>query len=170
MFEFLIGLGVTYLLTWPTLIGIALLAVIVEHNEGTGFAVFLTLVAGAISYFFFHLTWQETLMYLAGYIVAGCLWSFWRYKRYVEKRVEKSIEDNDNVSERKRLAERLRPTNMLSSITAWIVVWPFSFVEHMTSDIIDAIQRLVKTVFRGIYNRIYLAAIKPLKVDLDATN
>jgi hypothetical protein len=52
---------------------------------------------------------------------------------------------------------------MWPSITAWVMIWPFSLIENFVGDIINAIQALVKKVFRGIYYKIYDSAVEALK-------
>jgi hypothetical protein len=54
---------------------------------------------------------------------------------------------------------------MLDTITAWILIWPFSLTENLCGDIIHFIETLVKKVFKGVYNRIYENAVGQLIKD-----
>jgi hypothetical protein len=132
-----------------------------EHNAARGWAVFTALVVLAVSYFFFNVSLLALAAYAAGYIVVGLVWSWYRYKRHAASVV---AEHRDSTaSQKERALAALHPKAMLSTITAWIMVWPFSLVENFVGDIINAIQLLVTKFFRGVYHSIYDAAVSALK-------
>lgn len=158
MFAFVAG----FLLSWPALIGLALIGVLFEHNGARGWAVTTALVLAASAYFFFAVPLLTILIGAAAYLVAGVAWSVWRYKRYVDKTVEKYKAENEAV--RRRVIEALHPKAMLSTLTAWILIWPFSLVENIAGDLINAIQALVTKVFRGVYHSIYNKAVAALNL------
>lgn len=157
IFGFFAGL----LITWPALAIVVVLGVIFEHNEAHGFATFLALVAMVTSYFLFHVSLLMILYGAIAYIVIGLVWSFYRYKRHADKVVARN-EGKDRAT-KERALEALHPKNMLSSITAWILIWPFSVVENAIGDIINAVQLLVTKFFRGVYHRVYDSAVNALK-------
>ncbi len=149
-----------FLLTWPAIIALIFLGILFEHNGARGWAVFAALALAAVSYFFFHVALMSIAIGAAGYLAIGVVWSFWRYKRHAADVVEKF---KDAVQRDKDMAiARLHPTAMLSTITAWIVIWPFSAVENIAGDLITAIQTLVSKIFRGVYHRIYDTAVGQL--------
>ena len=150
-----------FLLTWPALIVLLIMGILFEHNGARNWAVFTALVVMAVSYFFFAIPLMTVLLGAVGYVVIGLIWSFYRYKRHASD----VVEANKNASEtaRQYAIRDLHPKEMLGTITAWIVVWPFSLVENFVGDIITGIQTLVQKVFRGIYHRIYDAAVEQLK-------
>jgi len=156
VFGFIGGL----LLTWPAFIALILLGILFEHNGARSWAVFSALVLAAVSYFFFHVALMSIVIGAAVYLAIGVVWSFWRYKRHAADVVEKfkyaAKQDKDEA------LRRLHPKAMLSTITAWIVIWPFSAVENIVGDLITAIQTLVSKIFRGVYHRIYDAAVGQL--------
>lgn len=167
MIEFITGIFFGYFLNWPVFVGLMLLGVIFEFNEARGMAIFTAILTGLIAFFFFNIPVETLGIYAIAYVVIGVVWSFWRYKRYVDRKI---AEDFPTCTARgkEHLIERLKPTNMLDTITAWIIVWPFSMVENLTADLLTAIEELVRTVFKGVYNRIYKAAIG--KLDLSELN
>jgi hypothetical protein len=63
---------------------------------------------------------------------------------------------------RKGAADRLHPLAMLSTLTAWVIIWPFSMVENLAGDVINMIRTAISTVFRSVYNRIYESAVRDL--------
>lgn len=138
-----------------------LLGILSEHNESSGWAVFWMVLAAGVAWIAFSLPLMWLAIGAVAYIVIGLFWSFWRYKRHVSKMVEKHKESSS--MERERVLRQLHPKEMLGTITAWIVVWPFSLVENLVGDIINFIQSLVTKFFRGVYFRIYDAAVAALK-------
>jgi len=142
------------------LIGLFVLGILFEHNGARGWSVFSAIVTAAVAYFFFSVSLLTIAIGAAAYIVIGLVWSFWRYKRHAANVVEEYRQASQ--SEKERALRRLHPKEMLGTITAWILIWPFSFVENMIGDFITAIQTLITKVFRGIYHRIYDSAVAAL--------
>lgn len=148
---------------WAVLILVVLfvLGIFSEHNDSRGWSIFFMLIAAGVAYLAFSLSWTMLAVYAGGYLVIGLFWSFWRYKRHAEKVVEQH--KNADAREKQFALARLHPKEMLGTITAWIMVWPFSFIENMVGDLINGIQMLITKVFRGIYHRIYDAAVAALQ-------
>jgi len=138
-----------------------LFGIFAEHTESSGWAIFFMILAVTVAFFTFSFSWLTLALGAVGYIVVGLLWSFWRYKRHAQKVVADN--KNSSASEKQRVLERLHPKAMLGTITAWIVIWPFSMVENLVGDIINFIQELVTKFFRGVYHRIYDAAVSALR-------
>ena len=148
-------------LSWPGLIGLLILGTIFEANEAHGWAMFMGVVSAVVAYFFFAIPLMTLLVYAACYLAVGFIWSFWRYKRHAQKVV---ANNKDALShEKERALRNLHPRVMLSTITAWIVIWPFSMAENLVGDIINFVQELVTKFFRGVYHRIYDSAVAALK-------
>lgn len=146
----------TYFLTWPALVALCVLGIWAEHSEARGFAVFWALVAGVTAFFYFNVSLTSVAICSIGYVCFGIVWSFYRYKRFMVAKV-KDITENHPMN--LHTIERYHPTKMLDTITAWIIIWPFSLIENLCGDIINGIENLVKNVFKGVYNRIYHAAL-----------
>lgn len=166
MFEAIGLFFAAYLLTWPTLVGILLLGIVFEHKGARGWAVFTGIVAMAVSYFYFEVTLQAILYWALAYLAIGLVWSFWRYNVYAKETVKwiKTLQVPDKFSEsyRQTHIDNLAPSKNLDRITAWIIIWPFSAIENILGDVINAIQSLVTRVFKGVYSKIYLSHIKSL--------
>lgn len=158
-----IGFIAGFMLSWPALVILAILGVLFEYNEARGMAIFVTLVLAVTAFFFFNVSLVTLAMYAAGYIVVGAIWSFWRYKRHVDVVVEEN--KNRDKTYKERALAQIHPTEMLGTITAWIIVWPFSMVENLVGDILNFIQSLVTKFFRGIYMRIYGNAVSALRTE-----
>lgn len=154
------GFAAGMLFTIPALIAIVILGILFEHNGARGWAVASSLGAMVIAFFFFNVSLLSLAMYAAGYIVIGLIWSFYRYKRHAGDVVEEHR--NKSAHEKEAALKRLHPKAMLPSITAWILIWPFSLVENFVGDLITGIQTLVSKIFRGIYHRIYDSAVAAL--------
>lgn len=162
MIEFVMG----FMLSIPTLIGLLVVGLLFEHNDWTGTAIFLALVATVTGVVYFDVSWQNIAYGVLAYAVAGVVWSFYRYKRFVSERVAtfkanssgKALTTGDLQS----IGHALHPAKNIGSITAWIMVWPFSLVDNLISDAINTVQTLIKTVFRSVYTRIYDKAMADL--------
>ena len=150
-----------FMITWPALIALLVLGILFEHNDAHGWAVFTALITAVVLYFFFSVPLLTLAIGAVVYVAAGLLWSFWRYKRHVADAIEEYKDARPD--QKARVLEYLSPKAMLSTITSWIIVWPFSMIDNLVFDIIDGIQTLVKKVFHGVYNRIYESAVAQLK-------
>lgn len=148
---------------WAVLIlGVLFLfGILSEHNESSGWAVFWFLLAAGVAYIAFNISLMMLAVGSVAYVAIGLFWSFWRYKRYVSKKVAEYKERD--AREREHILRKLHPKEMLGTITAWIVVWPFSMVGNLVGDLIDFIQSLVTKFFRGVYFKIYDSAVAALK-------
>lgn len=146
----------TWLLTWPALVAFCFFAVLAEHNESRGFAVFWALAAAVASFFYFDVPLSSIVICSVGYLCFGIAWSFYRYKRFIVAKIESLNEANHSFN---RVSD-YHPSKMLDTITAWIIIWPFSLIDNLCGDIINGVETLVKKVFKGVYNRIYENAIQ----------
>lgn len=158
--EFLFGLFVGYVATWPGLIILLVLGTIAESYEAHGFAAFMGIVSAITAYFFFHVDPATIVAYIAVYFAIGFGWSIWRYKRYASDVVEQNKTGSEY--DRKRAIERLHPTKMLGTLTTWVFIWPFSMVENVAGDLVKLVQTTITQVFKSIFNRIYESAVKQL--------
>ena len=156
MLETILLFTTAYVLTWPVLVTLCVLGIWCEHSESRGFAVFWALIAAAVAFFYFKVSLIDIAIYSGAYLVVGVVWSFYRYKRFIVAKIESMREMNHTIVS----IEYYHPSRMLDTITAWIIIWPFSLIENLCGDIINGIETLVKKVFKGVYNRIYESAIK----------
>ena len=150
-----------FLLTWPAFIVLVVLGILFEHNGARSWAVFTALVSMVVAYFFFNVSLVSLAAGSVAYIAIGLVWSYWRYKRHAEKVVEQNRDTS--ASNKERVLAQLHPKAMLGTITAWIMIWPFSMVENIVGDLINGIQLLVTKFFRGVYHRVYDSAVAALK-------
>lgn len=140
---------------------LALLGILSEHNKSSGWAIFWLVLAGVVAFIAFNVPLMVLGLAAAAYIAVGLVWSFWRYKRYVNEMVTQHRASDARTKE--DVLRKIHPKNMLGTITSWIIVWPFSFVASIVGDLINFIQSLVSKFFRGVYFRIYDAAVSALK-------
>jgi hypothetical protein len=160
-FASLFAFAAGFLLTWPALIALIVLGILFEHNGARGWAVFAALVSMGVAYLFFNVSLIALGIGAVAYIAIGLFWSFWRYKRHAEKVVEANRDTS--ASNKERVLAQLHPKAMLGTITAWIMIWPFSMVENIVGDLINGIQLLVTKFFRGVYHKVYDSAVAALK-------
>jgi len=149
--------GLAFLATWPAILVLCILGIWCEHGESRGWAVFWALVAGVSAYFYFEVPLQRIAIASVGYLCFGLVWSFYRYKRFITAKAEEYAGMKTDWMDLG--IQRFHPSKMLDTITAWIIIWPFSLIENLCGDIINGIETLVKRVFNGVYTRIYNAAV-----------
>jgi hypothetical protein len=164
MFEFF-GLIATLVMGWAWILlpALVLLAIFLEHHSRHGWVLFFGLCILGISHFYFAIPIITLLLYSAGYIPVGILWSFWRYKRHTTTMVDR-INKMDPGHYRQEAIRKLHPMEMIGTLVTWIMIWPFSVIENLIKDILSAIESLVTRVFRGVYHRIYEKALSQIKV------
>ena len=155
MIDSFIAFVLLWAFSWPALVFYVLLGIWSEYTEARGFAVFWAIIAALSAFFYFDVSLRDLAIYVVGYLVAGVIWSFFRYKRFIVAKVELYKEVDPLNTHR---VTNYHPSNMLDTITAWIIIWPFSLIENLCGDIIHGIETLVKKVFKGVYNRIYESA------------
>jgi hypothetical protein len=167
MTEFFTGLITGYVLTWYGTLAFILLGIFAERNESFWSVLCLAIVASIV---YTMASPSITIGMLAlgviGYLILGLAWSFWRYRKFVNKQVIKINEtfhrfySNHNYPEYfDREVKQLHPSNQVNHIVAWILAWPFSLIESGIGDLIDFAKSLVTTVFRSVYAKIYDSAI-----------
>lgn len=132
-----------------------------EHNKSSGWAVFWLILALPVAWLTFSVSWITLAVGAAAYIAIGLVWSWWRYKRQITETIEK-YKSSDSYA-REAALRSVHPKQMLGTITAWVVVWPFSMVENVVGDVINFVQTLITKFFRGIYYSIYNSAVEKLK-------
>ena len=152
---FIAGWGIFFL------VALALLGIFAEHGNSRGWSIFWLLLAAGVAWITFNISLTMLAIGAVGYVVIGLFWSFWRYKRHATKVVEKN--QGATSQEKERALRDLHPKQMLGTITAWILIWPFSMIENVVGDLLTAIQMLVTKFFRGVYHRVYDSAVAALK-------
>lgn len=148
------------MLSWPFLIAVLLFGVLAEHSSSRGFAVFFAIIAAIVAYFLFSIPLVTLAIAAGGYVVIGLVWSFWRYKRHADATIAEY--KHSSAHDREYALRRLHPKAMLGTISAWVIIWPFSLIENLVGDVITAIHTMISKVFRGVYYRIYDSAVTKL--------
>jgi len=96
---------------------------------------------------------------LVGYFLVGALWSFFRYKRYINERIQEHRERGWKVD--RSFINSMKPSNCAYDIFIWISVWPASMAENLIDDATKYVQKL----FSGVYRRIFESATKDIVLD-----
>jgi hypothetical protein len=140
-----------------------LVGVLFESYDSTGWATFVGVITGVVSYAFFKIPLVDLIIYGVAYLIVGFFWSFWRYKRHSRDVVERCI--GADASVKKIALYNLYPTRMLDRITQWVLIWPFSMVGNFIGDFVKLIQTAITKYFRSIYHKIYNQAVSDLNID-----
>jgi hypothetical protein len=171
MIEAVIAFFALYFFSLPALIAIAVFAVWMEHIDCRAWTMLAMALVLGIAVSLYKVPYEHLLYGAIAYIAIGTIWSFWRYKRYVAEKLEKfkKIKEPRNTDKRMFVNE-IDFTKMVNTIVAWIIVWPFSVIEMAISDLLDAIDTLVRTVFKRVYTAIYNSALKDADIDITEIN
>lgn len=107
-----------------------------------------------------QLDWRTIGLGALIYIVAGIIWSVYRWYRYVHDYVDNYKEKNPTFKKHGKLSEsdleylksRIDVTDNKSRICTWIGYWPWSLVWHITGDLFNSIYKNMKKVYQKIVN------------------
>lgn len=154
----MIELLFAWMLSWPALLLLLSIGIVAEFNGGSGFAVLVGIISAIVAYFFFEVTLTALLAFTGVYFVVGFIWSFWRYKRHCDAIIE-DANTQSSARATEYAVERLKPSNMVDKIVAWVLIWPFSMVEKLTSDLVAIVKEFVSNFFKSIYAKIYQSAV-----------
>jgi hypothetical protein len=165
-------------------VGLFLLAILLDHNERSGWSAFLAILSIYIVQDILTLTMMQTGILVALYVPIGLVWSGWRWKRHCSKVVnnlkrfydenKEEFAKNEKIPEAERTVkvegrdpwnrsivldeksyiDSLKANNNIGNILSWTFSWPISICSSMFSDIIDVVETFIRTRLIGIYNRI----------------
>lgn len=141
-------------LTWWFFGGLCIFALFSVHNEYEFFSFLSVVGIGTLAYFLFNLQLATIGWVALAYIPTGLAWSIWRWRKHCKTSVE---EHNASTSEHwgsDLIEYRLNPSNNIGKIVNWVFIWPFSFVESVLSDLIDAVEDFIKNYLIKIYENI----------------
>ena len=143
MFSFLIVGGTLF---WISAIVLSIIIIATLHNEdGYGLAVAVTVVFCVAFYkMFLAISVAKLLWCIGAYLVAGAVWSVWRWYRHIRDKVDEAkageyIHEND-----------LNPARRKGKISAWIAYWPFSVFWELTHNLFENIRKMCV----GFYEKI----------------
>jgi len=155
MFEIIIP----WLTSVPAMIAIVLFGIIAASNNAEGWSVFWGAVLVAALVPVYNLTLVQTVLLVVIYFIAGFLWSFYRYKVWVKNSVDQYDQTPRHAtitaSYREEYFLRLRPNKNVSLILMWVLIWPFSIVENLCSDLVRLLRDLVKVTFSSVYLKLF---------------
>jgi len=160
--EFLAVVGAV-LISWWVLIPLACVVLWNTHNESEGWALFWMLILAGLLYFAFSIPLVYIGIGVAAYIPLGLVWSLYRWKRHCKYKFEQYQGKNGNYSEstssaieynKNILKKNLSPKENMESILIWVFIWPFSLIDNIIGDLIDAVEKFIKRYLIRIYETI----------------
>jgi hypothetical protein len=111
-----------YLLTFPALMLLILLGIIFEFYDNV-LSVYTGIAAALVAYFMYKIPLDTLAIYAGVYLVVGIIWSFWRFKRYTDQKVDEYNDiRNKSNGDYDRLLERISLKSSTGKIVAWITV------------------------------------------------
>jgi len=150
------------------------------HEESDGWAILWMVALGAIIYHIFRIDTMTLLIGAGAYIPIGIFWSFYRWKRFCNTKVNDYNERKtarlavDEVEAVQQLAhweernldslkDQVSPGNNITRLVNWIIIWPFSVVENVLGDLYDMVVDLVKVHLINLYTKISSNALNNVK-------
>jgi Zn-dependent protease with chaperone function len=175
MFEFFSGFFFGTVLTVPFLVSSIFLGIIFEAFENSSMVIFNLLIAAMISLLMFDVPMTTLAIITIFYSLIGMFWSFWRYKRHVDKAIKEiNLDITNNPTKIGSMKydhdyklKQLSPLAMNSKIVYWMVVWPFSMISNLTQDIIVLLKNIVSGALKSVYNKILLGSLNKLDSEFD---
>lgn len=118
----------------------------------------------------------ETLVYFLLYVVAGTIWSFYKWREAVKECVERYKVDMAKYAKisgaySMPLIKNYKPevNKNKGELFNWIFYWPFSlawFILHEPVErIFDAIMNTCRKIYEGIADRAFSKVDKPIKAE-----
>lgn len=146
-----------------------LFSLVCSARESNFWSVAYAAMAAGIAMTLFKVPGLYLLYATPVYLVVGLLWSMWRYKRHVSKKMVAMTTMRD--SERRFALQRLHPEQMLGSFVAWTLAWPISMVGSLIGDLIAGLEHAITNWFGAIYTSIFKRAEEHArKLDIEATS
>lgn len=155
------------LLEWIWFVAaLGLLGVATAHSA-TGLSVMFGLAFATLWFWVNPAPISDVLIYAILYLIIGSIWSIWRYRRYVQIRMsqvsftsfdEKRYTEKDFMD--KYSVRELSPERSMERIVHWILIWPFSMIENLTTDIIQVVRVFVTRGLANMYNYIYASVVQ----------
>lgn len=148
-----------FIVSLPAIAVLSVFGIIAASNDSEGWAIFWGILIGIVAYFRFDLAFSDILFGAIAYLILGLVWSFWRYKRHVDKYIEVAKERGYDMS---KTIHEVAPANNIALVVSWIIIWPLSMVENLIGDILRLIRMLVTNAFKFVYEYIHQSATKGL--------
>jgi hypothetical protein len=102
------------------------------------------------------LAWQGLAIGALVYVVAGMIWSIYRWYRFVKETADKYRQQYGNTltdSNRSSLKSDISVSSNKALITGWIAYWPWSLVWNITGDFFKTAYEKLQKVYQGITDK-----------------
>ena len=101
--------------------------------------------------------WTSIVGILFGYFGIGILFSFYRYRSFLEDRIE--YYGSMYGYDKKKIRERLHPKQHYGKITNWVVFWPTCSFFFLLGDAWNSMKKFVSTMFGKVYEKIFVSVV-----------
>jgi hypothetical protein len=168
--EFIAGIFTGYLLSYTGIFFLFVIALLSDIFDWSGFAIFTLWLTALCSVLFFNVHWTIVAQLVVAYVLTGVIWSVWRYRAFVNKRIKeiKEYVPSGNVETyRANEARMLQPKYQTNKILYWMTAWPISFISSFVGDLIVLIKDSIQTYLRGLYLAVYSNATSDIKKDFE---
>jgi len=155
-----------FMIMWPTMLVVIGAIVASQYYESNRWSIVFAFISAFQLISYYAVPWTMVCAGIAIYLPTGTVFSFWRYKRYVCAVVKRTRYTCDEFQKTQAM-KRLHPTRMWTTIVTWIIVWPFSMMSSIVSDIVSVAEIVITRILRGAYHRIYDRAVKEIDASDD---
>lgn len=143
-----------YILTWPAILLILLVALFSEHNDSHKFMAFCTLLAGVITVFYLSIPMSVVKWIAIAYIPLGLIWSFWRWRVYCNHQVERANNSTTGAYDKSWLRVQMDIKENIDKLISWVLGWPLSLIERIFGDVMEFTKIVITEWFKKVYDRI----------------
>ena len=150
----------TWIITWPFLILLFLLAASFEHNKCYWWETLSLIGIGVVTYNIFDASLISAGIVLLSYAFIGIGWSYYRWKKHTAKFAERVLEESDAYMP--SVVSELSYSKNISKIVFWIISWPASMLANLVGDLYDAISAFVRNYLGGLYKKSTLDALNTI--------
>lgn len=173
--EFISAFILGTLASYYTLAALLLVALWVEHGLWHRSAAFLTVLATASAYVIFAI---PLYIFIPAYLVAGLVWSVWRWGIHCRKCTELAKEGKlqsgswfesgglNKDQSRIALESAVSLKDNLDKLVSWVLGWPISMVDRAVHDTIHILKIAITEYFAKIYTSFSNKALKDFDNDV----
>lgn len=150
--------------TWWGMLSLFVLTYFFVYEEVKGWPlVTMALLSGSLMVTL-NMSWQVNALIGTLYIPVGIIWSRYRWVRFSRTAMEEKGDLSQlSTLELNRLRRKISFSENISRIAEWILVWPFSMLNNVLSDLLDLLKQVIKDHLVGMYTRATAGDIKEIE-------
>ena len=149
--EFILGI----VLSWYFIGAIIFVGLICEYNDNTELSAFLVIVGAILAKFYFAIDLSAILVLGLVYFLCGLLTALLRWYSYCIAEVNLfNNKESYYAHSFTSLNRTVDPSNNMSKICSWVIIWPIALFTFFTSDLVRLTKAFISKYCVGIFGSI----------------